>query len=349
MKIPCMSIDDDLTNAIRRELERQLSGRYSTRTGLVTSYDPKTHSAKVMLMPRPPNAESGKLPETGWIPDDTGHIGNGFGIAVGLTPGDGKTTGDQVDVTFTEGDLEQGHIVHRLFSDKEVPPPVESGEILFKHEKGGSLFWSKDGKITITGGKGQADQNQDNPPPTAISKPGAKGSGLDPQSQDAANGQTIVFDTDGNITHTGIKGQITIHDKDGNIKHTGVKGQTVLIDKDGNIKLDAKNTDDNTKGDLVSSAAHDITHAAQNNIAQTAQQAISRTAQTVKDTGSSLEHNGPTSVTGTLGVTQMLSANGGLGGLGGLGNFANDAAAALGGTGIGQAYRNASSLMVRVT
>jgi phage baseplate assembly protein gpV len=336
-----MSIDD-LTNAIRREVERQLAGRYNTRTGLVTSYDPKTHSAKVML--KPDNTE------TGWLPIRTDHIGNGFGILVGPTPGDGKKTGDQVEVTFTEGDLEQGRVMHRVHSDTERPPPVESGEILVKHEKGGSLFWSKDGKITITGGKGQADQNQQNTPPTAISKPGAPGSGLDPQSQDAASGQTIVFDTDGNITHTGIKGQITIHDKDGNIKHTGVKGQTVLIDKDGNIKLDAKNTDDNTKGDLVSSAAHDITHAAQNNISQTAQQAISRTAlQAITDTGSSLVHNGPTSVTGTLGVTQMLSANGGLGGLGGIGNFSNDAAAALGGVSIGQAYRTASALMVRVS
>src|ERR1700730_7442910 len=164
-----MSCDDDLVNAFRRENERQLSGRYNTRTGLITSYDPKTHSAKVMVKPDDF--------ETGFVPDHTGHIGNGFGVVVGLTPGDGKKTGDQVELTFTEGDLEQGRIIHRLFSDKDTPPPVESGEILIKHQTGGSIFFSKDGKITVTGGKGQADQNQDRPPPTAVRKPGAKGRG----------------------------------------------------------------------------------------------------------------------------------------------------------------------------
>src|ERR1019366_1401438 len=224
-----MSIDDDFVNVVRRETERQLSGRYNTRTGLVTSYDPKTHSAKVMLKPDDT--------ETGWVPIHTGHIGNGFGIAVGLTPGDGKTTGDQVEVTFGEGDLEQGRIIHRLHSDKEKPPPVESGEFLFKHENGGSIFFDKDGNIKITGGKGQADQKQDQPPPTAISAPGAKGSGLDTSSKDAQNGQTILFDLKGNITHTGLKGQTTVHDIKGNITHTGVMGQTVVIDPQGSITL----------------------------------------------------------------------------------------------------------------
>jgi hypothetical protein len=345
-----MSIDDDLINMVRREVERQLSGRYNTRTGLVTSYDPKTHSAKVML--KPDNVE------TGWIPIRTDHIGNGFGILVGPTPGDGKKTGDQVEVTFTEGDLEQGRLMHRVHSDTEKPPPVESGEVLVKHEKSGSIFWDKNSNLKITGAKGQADQNQDNPPPTAISKPGAKGSGLDTQSQDAANGQSVVFDKDGKITKTGLKGQTTVYDEKGNTTHTGVKGHTIVADKDGNITLNAKNQDDTTKGnltatathDITHNATHDITHTASNNITENATNTHSRTAgQTITDTASSLIHNGSTTVTGTLGVTQMLSANGGLGGLGGLGSFANDAAAALGGVSIGQAYRNASALMVRVS
>jgi phage baseplate assembly protein gpV len=330
-----MSTSDDLMNAIRREVERQLSGRYNTRTGLVTAYDPNTHSAKVML--KPDNVE------TGWLPNHTGHIGNGFGIVVGLTPGDGMTTGDQVEVTFTEGDLEQGRIIHRLFSDKEKPPPVQSGEILIKHEKGGSVYIDKKGTFKITGGKGQADQNQQNPPPTAISKPAAPGSGLDPNSMDAANGQTISFDIKGNITHTGLKGQTTIHDPQGNITHTGVKGQTIVVDPNGNITLKG------IKGQtIVIDPNGNITETATNNGTHTT-------------TAPQIAHNGPTTITGQttingqtsitdiLSVTKMINANGGLGGLGGLGNFANDGQAALGGVSIGSVYRNASALLVRIT
>jgi phage baseplate assembly protein gpV len=329
-----MSTSDDLMNAVRREIERQLNGRYNTRVGLVTAYDPNTHSAKVMI--KPDNTE------TGWVPNITSHIGNGFGILSGLTPGDGKATGDQVVVLFQEGDLEQGGIVHRLFSDKEKPPPVQSGEILVKHEKGGSFYFDKNGKITITGGKGQADQNQQNPPPTAISKPAAPGSGLDQSTQDAASGQTIVFDTKGNITHTGLKGQTTVHDPQGNITHTGVKGQTIVVDPNGNITLKG------IKGQtIVIDPNGNITETATNNGTHTT-------------TAPQIAHNGPTTITGQttingqtsitdiLSVTKMINANGGLGGLGGLGNFANDAAAATGGVSIGSVYRNASALLVRV-
>ena len=226
-------------------------------------------------------------------------------------------------------------ITHRLFSDKEKPPPVQSGEILVKHQTGGSFYFDKNGKVTITGGKGQADQNQQNPPPTAISKPAAPGSGLDSSSQDAANGQTIVFDTKGNITHTGLKGQTTVHDQQGNITHTGVKGQTVTVDPNGNITLKG------IKGQtIVIDPNGNITESATNGTHTT--------------TASQISHNGPTTITGptsitdSLSVTKVLSANGGLGGLGGLGNFTNDAAAAAGGVSIGSVYRNASALLVRV-
>ena len=88
----------NLENLILTVIERWYTSRYSERHGLVTSYDPKKHLAKVKLMPH------GQ--ESGWLPIETGHIGDGFGIAVGLTPGDGKSTGDQVVVRFQEGDYE---------------------------------------------------------------------------------------------------------------------------------------------------------------------------------------------------------------------------------------------------
>lgn len=73
---------------------------------------------------------------------------------VGLTPGDGKKTGDQVIVRFQEGDVEAGKIVQRVHSDKEKPPRVESGEMVFWHEKGQKIFFKNDGSITIQDGGG---------------------------------------------------------------------------------------------------------------------------------------------------------------------------------------------------
>lgn len=141
-----MSGDGDVENLILRTIERWWAGRYSEKHGLVTSYDPDKYLAKVTFQP--------EGQESGWLPIETGHIGNGFGIAVGLTPGDGKESGDQVIVRYQEGDVESGKIVQRVHSDKEKPPKVESGEMVQWHEKGAKIFFKKDGSITIEDGKG---------------------------------------------------------------------------------------------------------------------------------------------------------------------------------------------------
>lgn len=133
-------------NNVLHIIERWWAGRYTERHALVSSYDPDTYLAKVVFMP------DGQ--ESGWLPIETGHIGNGFGIAIGLTPGDGKTTGDQVIVRYQEGDIESGKIVQRVHSDKEKPPRVESGEMVQWHEKGSKIFFRKDGSLTIEDGKG---------------------------------------------------------------------------------------------------------------------------------------------------------------------------------------------------
>jgi len=141
-----MSGHGDLENMILSTVERVLAGRYSERHALVTSYDPEKYLAKVTFMP--------EGQESGWLPIETGHIGNGFGIAIGLTPGDGKKTGDQVIVRYQEGDFESGKIVQRVHSDKEKPPKVESGEMVFWHEKGAKIFFAKDGSLTMQDGNG---------------------------------------------------------------------------------------------------------------------------------------------------------------------------------------------------
>ncbi|WP_426442036.1 hypothetical protein [Bradyrhizobium genosp. P] len=177
-------------------IDRYLSGgtgsiggpRYHERHGLVTSYDPDKHLAKVMLWP--------EGQETGWLPIETAHTGNDYGIAIGLQPGDGKSTGDQVIVRHQEGDLESGKIVQRVHSDDEQPPKVQSGEIViwtkFKQTEGKSPL----GDDTSDGGSG--GDNDEEP------------------SGQGGYGAQIYFKNDGSLTHTDGNGAITVHDGKGN-------------------------------------------------------------------------------------------------------------------------------------
>jgi uncharacterized protein involved in type VI secretion and phage assembly len=199
-----------IENMVLNIIERWWAGRYSEKHGLVTSYDPKLHLAKVMFQPQ------GQ--ESGWIPIETGHIGAGYGIATGLQPGDGKSTGDQVVVRFQEGDVEAGKIVQRVHSDNDKPPEVQSGESMiytrFQKSDGGSnsaqgaqggtgqqIYFKNDGSLTLTDG----------------------------------NGATIVCDGNGNVKITCKNLQI---DASGTI--TAIAGANIGL-KGTNIELQATN------------------------------------------------------------------------------------------------------------
>ena len=130
-----------IENLIFRCIERVFSGKYAPKYGVVTSYDPEKHAAKVKI--KPSDIESG------WLPIQAHHVGNGWGVVVGLTEG------DQVKITHNGGDLEIGEITARVHDDESKPPAVKSGEILIKHEKAGSLFLDKDKNVTWTGANGQ--------------------------------------------------------------------------------------------------------------------------------------------------------------------------------------------------
>lgn len=125
-----------MQNIVHRDMERLLSSRYSERIGLVTSYDPDRHAAKVSFQP--------EGFESGWIPIHGHHIGNGWGIVIG------HQIGDQVRVSFQEGDMETGAIVARLHSDEDKPPRVESGEMLLRHESGSRIMFGRDKSLTVT-------------------------------------------------------------------------------------------------------------------------------------------------------------------------------------------------------
>src|SRR6185503_3220056 len=68
-----------LDNLILSVVERWWAGRYSERHAIVSSWDSKNHLAKVTLQP--------EGQETGWLPVETSHIGQNYGILIGLQPG----------------------------------------------------------------------------------------------------------------------------------------------------------------------------------------------------------------------------------------------------------------------
>lgn len=183
-----MSTTAEFENYIFSLLDRWWAEHHAAidRHGIVTAYDPVKYLAKAMLQP--------EGYETGWLPIETGHIGDNYGIAHGLQPGDGKTTGDQVIVRFQGGDLESGKIVQRVHSEEDTPPPVQSGE---------TVIWTKFRK---SGGDDDSAQ-------------GGQG----------GTGQQIYLKNDGSLTTTDGNGASIVLDGSGTLK---IKCKNLQIDVD---------------------------------------------------------------------------------------------------------------------
>ena len=128
---------EHLLNIVRREAHRVVAQWARPRVGLVSAYDPEKHAVRVRLQPEDV--------ETGWIPITEGHIGNGYGIAIG------PNIGDQLEVQFQGSDPETARILGRLYSNEDRPPRVEAGEVLIRHQSGSRIFIDKNGVITIEG------------------------------------------------------------------------------------------------------------------------------------------------------------------------------------------------------
>lgn len=204
----------DLDAMIFAHIDRYMGGgtghvgghRYYERHGIVTSYDPDKYLAKVTFMP--------EGQESGWLPIETGHIGDSYGVAVGLQPGDGKKSGDQVIIRYQEGDLESGKIVQRVHSDDEKPPVVKSGEI---------VIWSKFKKSL--GQSGLGDDNSGGDADEAA------------DSGQGGSGQQIYLKNDGSITWTDGNGATELQDGKGNITKTSQNGGNVKVTAVNNITI----------------------------------------------------------------------------------------------------------------
>jgi hypothetical protein len=107
------------------------------RMGTVTSSNPHTAMAKVLLQPE------GVL--TGWLPVLTQWAGSGWGMACP------PSSGDQVLVIPQEGDAQHGLIVGRLYSNSVRPPQAEPGELSLSHQSGCSLRLLNSGIVIVEG------------------------------------------------------------------------------------------------------------------------------------------------------------------------------------------------------
>lgn len=128
---------DAVMNAVRGEAERVVERVARTRIGIVSSYDPDNYAVKVRLQPE--NAE------TGWLPLTSPWVGNGWGL---FAP---PAMGDQVEVSFLEGDAEVGMVAGRLYSDEDRPLRVEAGEFWLIHGQGAKVRLRNDGSVEIFG------------------------------------------------------------------------------------------------------------------------------------------------------------------------------------------------------
>jgi phage baseplate assembly protein V len=127
----------DFFETLTARPEQGRGGEAQPRIGTVTSYDPQTATAKVLLQPE------GVL--TGWLPVLTQWAGSGWGIS--CPPG----TGDQVLIIPQEGDAQHGLIAGRLFSNSVRPPAAAPGEITISHRSGCSIRLLNSGIIAVDG------------------------------------------------------------------------------------------------------------------------------------------------------------------------------------------------------
>jgi phage baseplate assembly protein gpV len=121
-----------LLNAQR---QYQDDGSTYSRTGTISGYDPGSHSVKVTIQP--------EGWDTGWIQLSAQGVGNGWGVLTG------PQLGDEVSVTFDNGDPNLGKVTGRYFNDVNPPPAVPSGETWMLHQSGAVLKFNNDGTVNL--------------------------------------------------------------------------------------------------------------------------------------------------------------------------------------------------------
>jgi uncharacterized protein involved in type VI secretion and phage assembly len=129
-----------LLNQIRLQAQLAESNRAAPRMCLVSSYDPSSYCAKVMVQPE--NTESG------WLSVASMWVGNGWGMFSPPVPG------TMVNVHFQEDDFQSGYICAAFYNDEERPLAVPAGELWMQHKNGAFLKLQNDGSATFSDGAG---------------------------------------------------------------------------------------------------------------------------------------------------------------------------------------------------
>ena len=126
-----------LSNAIKSHAASLDQSAGQIKFGTVTSVNSQNATVRVLIQP------DGVL--SGWLPVLSQWVGSGWGMVCSPSPG------DQVLLVPQEGDVEQGIVIGRSFSNKQMPPVVPIGEFWLKHQSGSSLSLCNDGTIRING------------------------------------------------------------------------------------------------------------------------------------------------------------------------------------------------------
>ena len=126
-----------LSNAIKNQFSGMNRSNGEAKFATISSVNFETGNVRVIVQP------DGVL--SGWLPVLSPWVGNGWGMACP------PSTGDQVLLIAHEGDVEQGVVVGRAFSQKQPPPPVPEGELWLVHKSGSSFKLCADGTIRIKG------------------------------------------------------------------------------------------------------------------------------------------------------------------------------------------------------
>jgi uncharacterized protein involved in type VI secretion and phage assembly len=126
-----------LSNLIKSHASSLDQAAGQVKFGTVTSVNAANATARVIIQPE------GVL--SGWLPVLSQWVGNGWGLACPPSPG------DQVLFVPQEGDVEQGVIIGRVFSVKQMPPAAPGGEFWMVHQSGSFLKLCNDGTIRISG------------------------------------------------------------------------------------------------------------------------------------------------------------------------------------------------------
>lgn len=137
---------DRLINSLKAHAGGLDLGQAQPRFGTVSSFDPNSYAARVMLQPE------GVL--SGWLPIISAWVGSGWGMACPLS------VGDQVLVLPQEGHADQGVIVGSAYSEQARPPmiggnAVAAGEAVLFHASGAYLRLGNDGSFVICAASGQ--------------------------------------------------------------------------------------------------------------------------------------------------------------------------------------------------